>query len=85
MQTILPHNSAILIAENNEELRKIFDKITTKNGNFIKEIGYISGGKGHQFYILERENIIIVRFAGIVEESTEEIISNFYVENGFCW
>lgn len=85
MRTILPHSSAILIAENDEELRNIFNNITAKNGNFIKEIGYISGGKGHQFYISERENIIIVRFAGIVEESTEQIISDFYTANGFNW
>ncbi len=85
MHAIFPKNAAILVAENDEELRNIFNNITAKNGNFIEEIGYISGGKGHQFYISERENIIIVRFAGIVEESTEEIISNFYAENGFNW
>ena len=85
MKTILPHKSAILIAENEQELRQIFSNISAKNGNFIKEIGYISGGKGHQFYISERNNIMIIRFTGIVEESTEQIISDFYTANGFNW
>ncbi len=85
MHTILPHNSAILIAENEQELHQIFSNISARNFNEINEIGYISGGKGHQFYIHERNNILIIRYTGIVEESTEEIISAFYSSNGFNW
>ena len=85
MHTILPHNSAILIAENEQELHQIFSNISAHNYNEINEIGYISGGKGHQFYIQERNNIMIVRYTGIVEESTEQIISDFYTANGFNW
>ncbi len=85
MQTILPHNSAILIAENEQELHQIFSNISARNYNEINEIGYITGCGFHQFYIQERQNILIVKYTGIVEETTEEIIAAFYSANGFNW
>jgi len=85
MNIILPQNSAIIVAENEQELKEVFDKITEKNGRFISDLGYIASSKGGQFYIKERENIIIVKYNGVFEFSTEKIIGDFFMDNGFCW
>lgn len=88
MHTILPINSAIIECENESELKDVFINISARNKAglaSVNEIGYITGCGFHQFYIQERQNILIVKYTGVVEESTEEIISTFYSVNGFNW
>lgn len=85
MQTIFPNNSAIIVAENEDELKEVFDNITARNGKYIKDIGYITCGNFPQYIIFERSNIIIVRYTGVNDFESEEIVASFYEANGFNW
>jgi len=84
MQTILPTSSVIFIAETNEEFDDILTRITGSYCETIEEIGYIYLNC-HCLYIKERNNIIIVKYIGTIEEETEQIISDFYTANGYNW
>lgn len=83
MHTIFPHNSAIIVAENENELAETLDHISATLSENIKEIShFFSNGLVH-VYIFERQNILIVKYAGNFNENAENIISDFYVANGF--
>ena len=83
MQTILPHDSAIIVAENEQELQQVFDTITSRHFYNIKEIShFFSYGLLH-VYIFERQNILIVKYAGDFNENAETMLSDFYVVHGF--
>lgn len=83
MRTILPHNSAILVAENVIELTEIFDTVTARLFDNIKEISFFSSGDFPHIYIFERNNILIIRYTGRFTESVVNIISEFFRANGF--
>ncbi len=83
MQTILPHNSAILVAENVMELTEIFDTVTARLFDNIKEISFFSSGDFPHIYIFERNNILIIRYTGRFTETVVNIISDFFSANGF--
>ena len=83
MHTILPHDSAIIVAENENELAETLDLIYARLSDNIKEIShFFSNGLVH-VYVFERQNILIVKYAGDFNENAENIISDFYVANGF--
>jgi len=83
MQTILPHNSAILVAENEHELVNIFDTITGRLLDNIREISFFISGDEPHVYILERSNILIVRYTGVFSENAQSIFDQFFAENGY--
>ena len=83
MHTILPRNSAIIVAENACELAEVLDTITGRLFDNIREISFFSSGDFPHIYIFERNNILIVRYTGRFTESVINIISEFFRANGF--
>ncbi len=83
MRHILPFSSAIIIAENENELTEIFDTVTARLFDNIREISFFFSKDLANVYIFERNNILIVRYAGNFTTTVENIVSDFFRANGF--
>ena len=83
MRHVLPFSSAIIIAENENELTEIFDTVTARLFDYIKEISFFFSKDLASIYIFERNNILIVRYAGNFTTTVENIVAEFFTANGY--